>query len=259
MPRRSKSSPLVRLRAFWVVALVVGMALGSAAVFAATWPGFRPGALEITGNAIVPRETIVARAAFERERSVWLLDTHAVERRIERVPYIAFARVHRSFPNAITITVVEREAAGCLIVAADDEVTIDAQQRVLEQDCERKPQPTFRLPDLTAPAPGSFVDRKALARLLADAAILKRERDPFVAFAYDSYGGLEATLASGLLVRFGAEGDLPQKLLQFNAILADTGSVRALRSVDLRATATPVVERNEPQHIQDSTPAHHNI
>jgi cell division septal protein FtsQ len=223
------------------------------------WPGFRLGALEIAGNAIVSREAIVARAAFERERSVWLLDTHAVERRIERIPYISVARVHRSFPNAVTITVAEREPAGCLIVSGDDELTIDPLQRVLDQDCERKPQPTFRLPELAAPAPGSFVDSKALARLLADAAILQRERDPFVAFAYDRFGGLEATLASGLLVRFGSEADLPQKFVQFVAILADVGSPRALRSVDLRAPATPVVESREPQHIQDSTPAHHNI
>ena len=259
MPRRSKPSPLKKLRAFWIVALVVGLAFAGAAAFAEMWPGFRLGALEVAGNATVPREAILTRAAFEREQSVWLLDTHVVERRIERIPYIAVARVHRSFPNAVTITVVEREPAGCLIVSGDDELTIDAQQRVLEEDCERKPRPTFRLPELKAPAPGSFVESQALARLLADAAILQREPDPFVAFAYDGYGGLEATLASGLLVRFGSEADLPQKFVQLVAILADAGSGRALSTVDLRAPATPVVERREPQHIQDSTPAHHNI
>jgi cell division protein FtsQ len=257
--RRSKPSPLARLRAFWIVALFAVLALAGALAGALAWPGFRLGAVEVAGNAVVPRAAILARASFERGRNVWLLDTGAAERRIEQIPYVETARVHRALPNALGISIVERAPLGCLIAGDGAALTIDARRRVLERGCARLPRPVFRVPGLAAGAPGAFLGSEALARLQADAAALQSGPDQFVAFALDGYGGLEATLASGLLVRFGADGDLPAKLQLLAAILADPGTGAPLRAIDLRAPSAPVVERRQPQHIQESRPGHHNI
>jgi hypothetical protein len=257
--RRTRPSPFARLRAFWIVALCAAIVLAGTLVYALNWPGFHLGALEVTGNSTVSRAAIVARAAFERDRNVWLLDLGSAERRIEQIPYVQTARVQRTFPNAIAITIAEREPQGCLVAADGAALTIDAQRRVLERGCERMPEPLFRLPGLAAAAPGAFLASDPLARLQADAGVLRYETDPFVAFAYDRFAGLEATERSGLLVRFGGEGDLPQKLRLLEAIRTGVAAGQALRVVDLRAPAAPVVERLEAQHIQDSTPPHHNI
>jgi cell division protein FtsQ len=257
--RRSKPSPLSRLRSFWVVALCAFAALAGTVVYALNWPGFRFGALEVAGNALVPRSEIVARAAFESDRNIWLLDTRAAERRIEQIPYVREAHVRRTFPNAVGISVVERAPEACLVTAGDSALTIDADRRVLESECERVARPLFRLPSLPAAEPGAFVRSEALVRLQQDAKSLRRETDPFVSFAYDRYGGLLATLESGIEVRFGSEADLAQKVRLLDAILARPGTAAQLRAIDLRAPAAPVVLRREPQHIQDSTPAHHNI
>lgn len=256
--RRSKPSLFSKLRVFWIVALGAALAVGGTVVYALNWPGFRLGAVEVTGNAQVSRTAVLARAALERDRNIWLLDTRAAEGRIEQIPYVQSAHVRRAFPNTVAVSIAERAPYGCLRVSAGT-VTIDPERRVLERECGPMPRPLFRLPDLAPASPGAFVRSEALARLQADAAALRRESDPFVAFEYDRYGGLVATLASGIEVRFGSEGDLPEKLGLLDAILARLGAGSRLRAIDLRAPSAPVVEQRRPQHIQDSRPVHHNI
>jgi cell division protein FtsQ len=247
------------LRVFWIVALGVALALGGTVLYALNWPGFRLGAVEVSGNAQVSRAAILARAALERDRNIWLLDTRAAEGRIEQIPYVQTARVRRGLPNAVAVSISERAPYGCLLVAGGTALTFDPQRRILERECGPMPRPLFRLPALAALAPGAFVQSEALARLQADAAALRPERARFVAYAYDGYGGLVATLASGTEVRFGAEGDLPQKVRLLDAILERLGGGSQLRAIDLRAPSAPVVEERRPQHIQDSKPGHHNI
>ncbi len=256
--RRSKPSPLSRLRAFWIVALAGMLVLAGGGAYALNWPGFYLNALEVGGNAIVPRAEIVARAALPADRNIWLLDTRAAERRIERIPYVRDAIVRRKFPNAVEIAVSERVPEGCLL-ASGSALTIDADRRVLELGCDRLPQPLYRLPGLAAVAPGEDERSDDLDRLLRDAGTLGQGPHAFVAFGYDAYGGLLATLRGGVEVRFGSDGDLPEKLRLLDAILALPGAGAGVRAIDLRAPAAPVVLRREPQYIQDSRPSHHNI
>ncbi len=257
--RRSKPSLFARLRVFWVVAVFLACALAGTIAYALNWPGFRLGALDVTGNAIVPRAAILARAALEPGRNIWLLDTRAAQQRIEAIPYVQSAQVRRAFPNAVAISIVERAPLGCLFAAGGAALTIDAQRRVLERGCARMPRPEFRAGTLAAGPPGTFLHSEPLARLQADAAVLRGARDAFVAFGFDRYGGLEASLAGGPLIRFGGDADLPEKLRLLDAIQARLGPDPSLRAIDLRAPAAPVVERRDPQHIQDSKPHHHNI
>lgn len=257
--RRSKPSLFAKLRAFWVVALGLACALAGTFAYALNWPGFRLGALDVTGNALVPRPAIISRASLEPGRNIWLLDTHAAQQRIEAIPYVQSAHVQRAFPNAVEISIVERAPLGCLIAAGGAALTIDAQRRVLERGCARMPRPLLRAEALAAGAPGVFLRSEQLARLQTDAAVLRGARDAFVAFGFDRYGGLEASLAGGPLIRFGGDADLPEKLRLLDAIQARLGPDPNLLAIDLRAPAAPVLQRREPQHIQDSKPRHHNI
>lgn len=256
--RRSKPSPLSRLRAFWIVALAGILVLAGGGAYALNWPGFHLSALEVGGNAVVSRAEIVKRAALPTDRNIWLLDMRAAERRIERIPYVRDASVRRKFPNAIEIAVSERAPEGCLL-AAGIALTIDADRRVLESGCDRLPEPLYRLPGLAAVAPGDDERSDDLGRLLRDARTLGVGPHAFVAFGYDGYGGLLATLRGGVEVRFGSDGDLPDKIRLLDAILPRPGADAGVRAIDLRAPAAPVVLRRQPQHIQDSKPGHHNI
>jgi cell division septal protein FtsQ len=239
--RRSKPSLRSRLRTFWVLGAFVLFALVYLGWLVVQAPLFRSQGLQITGNQRVPRAEIVARAQFDPHANVWLLDTHALERRVEAIPYIAHAHLARRLPAVTRLEISERAPAGCVRGDGFD-VTIDASGRVLEEGCSGGP--SFILRALTnEPAPGAFLTDPGLAQLQRDARQLAADGRHLSDFSLDSFGQLEATLPDGIRLRFGADDDLGRKERLIDPILAALGPrVATVSAIDLRAPGTPVVE-----------------
>lgn len=220
-------------------------ALAAYGIFAlAQWPGFHLRALHVVGNErFVTEREIITRAAIDRHANVWLLDANAISRRIERLPYIGRAAIHRRVPADMTIEVTERVPEGCVDDGDDAPVTVDRDRRILEAGCAHAPPRRYHVRQLTDDAPGAFLQLAELGRMQSDAETLAGDGAPYVHFALDRFGGLEATRDDGIVVRFGDNGDVGAKARLVEPILSTLGpKARTIRAIDLRAPGTPVIE-----------------
>jgi cell division septal protein FtsQ len=225
--------------------LLLGALLAVAVYQLILWPGFRLRSISVSGTAIVSAQDVIRRAAFDRTQNIWLQDMHAAAARIETIPWVEEAHVHRTLPASVFITVVERSAQACVAAGDRTRFTIDAHARVLEAGCARLPQPLFNVPQIhRAPAPGAFLHAVEVMQLQRDASELEvLEPATFVSYLLDQYGQLEGTMRSGVRVEFGADDDLGAKTSLLDSILKSSDvRLNALRAVDLRAPQAPVVD-----------------
>lgn len=240
-PRRRGKSLASRVKPFWMAfALVATIAIVGAAL-AATWPGFVPKTISVSGNRIVSRADILARAGISPGTSIWVQNTRAIRSRIEAIPYVATASVHRLPPAALSIVVTER-VPFAILQNGDASVLADRELRVLAP-FEGTPSLTvFRLPAEIALEPGTFVSAAPALALRKTQAALLAKGIAADELGFDRYGGLEVTLHDGVRVLLGSQSDIDAKLALVQPILAQVlrGERRAA-SIDLRAPATPVV------------------
>lgn len=246
--RRSKRPLPTYLKTYWLLALFVIVALSWGAWSFAQAPLFRMKSLSVSGLVRVSRSEVLARAALDSRSNVWLVDRAAVERRVEAIPYVASAWVHRRLPADVRIVVTERVPASCLRDGERRTFTIDETLRVLERGCTVPKLPLYVVRASLPVVPGTFLHDPELLRLQSDAGALAAAGKHYRAFADDSYGRLVATMAGGIAVRFGSDADLVREQSLISPIIAQLGPRAAgITSLDLRAPTTPVVQFRQPQ------------
>jgi len=236
--RRSKRSLATRIRIVWVLVLIA-VIIAAGAIFALiTAPQFRIVAIDthIEGR-LIARDDVLARAAIASGENIWLIHTHAAAQRIEAIPYVLAAHVERRLPATVDITVTQRAAIGCLGSAAL--VTIDATLRVLQRGCARPELIRIDAPAAGAAKPGDTLGDPALVALVRDTATLADAGLTLRAAGRDPFGGLVVTDATGVRLLFGDDADLAAKAALVAPIRQ--AAKRPLRTIDLRAPATPVV------------------
>jgi hypothetical protein len=174
---------------------------------------------------------------------VWLLNPWAIAHRIEAIPYVETATVHRGqFPQPfLEIGATMRRPTGCVRAGAR-EVTIDATARVLQNGCAVATAALIDAGKVVLAQPGGRLDDSGITRLLDDAKILADASLAVRTLRRDRWGGLEAVDVTGVILRFGEDADLAKKAALVGPVRAGVGSRRAIRAVDLRAPTTPTVE-----------------
>jgi len=239
--RRVKMSLWARLRMFWVF-ILAGLILAAVVGYVVvTRPEFRVRAITVSGNHLVDRRDVIAAAAIPFDANVWTLDTHAIAQRIEAIPFVSTAHIHRHLPADVELAITERNAAAC-IAAPDVTVTIDAQRRVLAATCLSPDLPRFDLTLESRPKPGDFVDDGEVGRAQRDLGIFEAAGFPIRTIGFDRFGSLDATTATGLRLRCGDDADLASKVRLIEPILEATKKrLQRVEAIDLRAPATPVV------------------
>lgn len=269
--RRSRPSLAARLRRFWLLGLVVLILTAWGGFALASAPAFRLHELTVTGLARVAERDVVARAAIDPRANVWLLDRTAIARRIEALPYVASARVHRRLLANVWLEIGERTPDGCVRSRDTESVTVDRADRVLERGCPATVALAYELRDRSDVAPGRYIRDPELAALQTDARALAATGDRFRSLRHDAFGGLEVELQDGIRIRFGDDRDLERKRKLVAPILAQLGTRgKRVRALDLRSPGTPVVEFRAPaprpsaipgqtQYTQGTHPAHHNM
>jgi cell division protein FtsQ len=76
-------------------------------VFFSSWLGVRQ--LDVSGVSRVTVADVTAAAAIAPGTPLARLDLGAIEARVEKLPAVASATVHRAWPHGITVTVTERQ------------------------------------------------------------------------------------------------------------------------------------------------------
>jgi cell division protein FtsQ len=247
--RRSKPSFAQRLRVFWVFIVLALVAASYGGYRLATWPGFQPSTIAVDGNRRVGTDAILARAALPKDRNLWLIDKRAAERRIETIPWIRTAQIHRALPAAVTIVVTERAPIACA-QTNDARYMIDEDARVLGTDCGASGALlAVDWPSIPPQQLGATLDVARLQRMLGDVHTLQTMKLDPVRVALDRFDGVEATLRGGPLIRFGEDRDLAEKAKLVDPILRTYGPrAQKLAVIDLRAPSTPVVEERGRPH-----------
>lgn len=246
--RRSKRPLATHLKTYWLLGLFVVIAVSWGAWSFAQASLFRMKSLDVSGLVRVTRSEVLARAAIDPRANVWLIDRAAVEQRIEAIPYVASAWMHRRLPADVRIVVTERVPASCLRDGERRTFTIDETLRVLERGCAMALLPLYVVHASLPVVPGTFLHDPELLRLQSDARALAAAGKHYRAFTDDAYGRLVATMGDGIAVRFGSDDDLVREQSLIAPILAGLGPrAAAIASLDLRAPTTPVVQFRQGQ------------
>jgi hypothetical protein len=241
---RTKPSLAQRLRALWLVASLAAAGLLALGIAIANAPQLRIRTVDasVPAGGPVSRDAVLAAAHVDANANLWLLDTNAIRARLDAIPYVATATVHRrQFPQpGVTLEITLREPTEC-VRTGGEVATIDATSRVLQTGCAAASLPLVEIGGIPAVAPGGIVSGPDVDQLLADTRLIDAHI-PIRLVRRDRFGGLEAVDARGVLLRFGADGDLAAKIALVEPIRSSAAHGRPLRAIDLRAPTTPVVE-----------------
>jgi cell division protein FtsQ len=184
--------------------------------------------IDVTGASRLTTERVIARAHIDGSTNALWLDERAVERRLERHPWISKAFVSVALPSTVRISIVERTPMavatnrfGELYIAADGtslgRANDDAGLPLIES-----------------------AGRDAAAAALAAMPVAVRSAVESVEYRDD--GSLEVRLHDGVTVAYGLADRLVAKGLLVERILAwAEESGEELDSVDVTAPGSPAV------------------
>ena len=240
--RRRRKSPAAQIRPFWILIVAV-LAVAAAGSYAfVKWPGLFPKSIVVSGERIVSRDEVLAKAQIDMHRNLWLQSPRAMEARIERIPYIATAAVHRIPPANVVIDVTERTPFA-IVTSNGSSALVDHDLRVLQNDDGTHSFPRININRDIALTPGSFISEAGVRQLRNDDDTLVAAHVIPAELSFDKYGELVLTMHDGIHVLLGDDDDDFQKKIRLiDPILAQLSrSQRPIQAIDLRAPNTPVV------------------
>jgi cell division protein FtsQ len=225
----------------WLVSLVGLAVLGAAAWGVTHSRVFELRSLRVTGTVHLTAADVASIGGLSSRTNVLWLSTGALERRLERDPWIRDVRISRTLPADLSIRIIERSPAA---IVAPSQVLLSSDGVVLGPA-----DPSSRLPVIEGqPRVGSGVTRlPAGLPALQVIRSLPQSVVPFVArVGFDSAGRLTLVLRSGTPVVFGDAGRAAEKGAALEALLrwVDGTGVRA-ESIDLTVPTAPAI-RTQP-------------
>ncbi len=245
------------LRPFWFVGAALLVAAVVAGYFAASWPGFDARRVRVTGNTVVPAREIVAAAAIDSRSNIWLQSSGAMERRIDRIPYILSAAVHRRPPAQVTIVVRERHPFA-VVRSGVQSALVDPHLRVLVGG-EAPQLPVFVIRPGIALVPGRFL-RESSAAALRGVFLALRAHGIDAEELSDTDGDVSAVLPGGIDVLLGDELTAARATPLIEPILTRFALLgRFVQTLDLRSPTTPVVTERELPKESKPRSAHPSV
>lgn len=188
---------------------------------------------QVTGNKLVPAATVVAAARIRPGTPLASVNTTAAARRVEQIAQVLTARVTRSFPDTVVITIRERTPA--LAVQSGSRYALVDGAGVTFRWSARRPA---GLPVLTLPPaqlrgdPGVRAAVSVLAQLPPGLRKLVRSVSARTAAA------VTLTLRSGVTVLWGSAGSAARKAAEVTVLLR-----AGARHIDVSDPATAVTQR----------------
>lgn len=237
--RRGRSSPWSWVLAVVFVALAVGAGwwVTHSAIFQAR-------TVSVTGNHRLTDEQVLRLGGVSPRTNVLWFSPGAVEAALEASPWIASARVARTLPSTISITVSELSAFAVLDTGTDRYLLAE-DGTVLGAAARHSTLPVVRMGRSPVRTGSRFA--AAGSQLEAIASLPEGVRPIVVRSEIDPRRGLVLVLTGGVDVLYGDAGDAAAKGQALSAILdwAERGGVH-LATVDVRIPATPVASPVAP-------------
>jgi hypothetical protein len=226
------------MRWVFIVAAIAALAYGCYLFVTLPQLRIRNVDVRIDGSVVSAAEVLDA-AHIDRNGNAWLLNTWAIARRVEAIPYVFGARIHHRPPADIEIAVTQRVPTAC-VYAGSGTMTVDATLRVLQAGCANAALTRIDARGTQTARPGSILDDAGVRALLRDRDVLATAGVALRSLGFDRFSGLGAVAADGVRLQFGEDADLARKAALIAPIRRETRN-RSLRIIDVRAPDTPVV------------------
>jgi cell division protein FtsQ len=238
----------------WAIAGAGAVVAAVAAVGLVASPAFDADTITVSGERHLSEAQVRRVAGIDHDTNVFRVDEGAVERRLERAPWVLDARVTADLPSTIRIDLVERTpvavastSAGQSLVSTDGTVLGPAPVGAVFPEIRAVDAPTTRDPAATDPtaddATGSAppVNDDVLeegAKVAGALSSTLQGQLATIAIAPDATVTL--TLDGGVPVAFGRAIELEAKAEAVTAILSYAkGEPTPLLSIDVSTPAAP--------------------
>jgi cell division protein FtsQ len=196
---------------------------------------------EVAGNteARMSSETVVEAAGVHVGDHLLRISTKEVSARLEKLPWVASAKVERILPSTLRITVDEREAS-MVVQTGQGPFLVDAEGLVLQQGSDELVN-LVGMP-LGALAPGSRIGTPEFshsARILRTLpAAIRRTVSSISAESIDQ---IQILTSGGPVIYYGAAEQMEEKNYAAQTLLDRTKAARAgVGVIDVRVPSKPV-------------------
>lgn len=244
-----------RLRVLFGVAAVVS--LGGVAAALSRSPLLDVDHVRVLGAERTAPAAVVRAGGLADQPLMVSVDTGAVSRRVEALPWVLDARAERRWPGTVRIEVTEREPAAVVPVDGGRRwALVDATGQVLAVEGERPPG-LPALGGVSVPGPPGRRLGPAARAALQVVTSLPATLAARVADVAATPTGVELALTGpGAVVRLGEATELPAKLAALTALLARDGGpgmrgdpvpgggvFADVAVIDVRVPSAPVLTR----------------
>lgn len=223
-----------------VLAVAAAIAL---AVGATRSPLFDVDYVDVRGMVRTERRQVVAAGRLGDHPALVDVDTAAVARRVEALPWVLRAEARRDWPGTVRVVLTERRPVASVPAGEGRWALVDASGRVLEVGTDM-PAGLPVIGNVAVPGrPGTSVEPAAGPSLRVAAALPSAIRPRVADVAVHAGGEVELQLVPpGGIVRLGRTDDLRRKLEALATVL-ERADLSRLAVVDVQVPAAPVLTR----------------
>ncbi|MGV9710194.1 cell division protein FtsQ/DivIB [Gordonia sp. NPDC003424] len=226
---RRRSGRKLLLGTLAVIAVVVGLVL-----VAYLSPLMSVRSTDVNATRAMSRDDVVAAAAVPTGTPLLQVDTRAVAQRVAAIPSVESVRVQRSYPSALTITVVERTPVVKITDGAKVHILDRTGVAYLTFDAGHLPKEMAALPEFSTPNPGPG-DPTTTATVRAVAELPPEITRQLVKVTASSPVDIEFTLKGNKTVVWGDSARGAEKARTLNALLSRDASMYNVSSPEFPA------------------------
>jgi cell division protein FtsQ len=237
--RRGVSEDKARRRLRWILVLMIVLLVSGAAIWLIRSPLLSISRVDITGVVMSDPVEPITELAMGVGRPTIDIDSGALERAIERDPWVADASVSVVWPGTLVVDIVEHRAVAP-VKAADRWMLAAVGGAVIVDAGDPGPGPLVDI-DLDGTGPGAMTtDRRIIGALAFIDAIAIDLRD---GLRISADGDSLTAAVDGHIVRLGRPVDMAMKAAVLESLIGQ--GLEPGASVDLIAPTRPAV-RNPP-------------
>ena len=195
--------------------------------------------VEITGAANTAPAAIERAGGFADGPAMVDIDPGSSARAIERLPWIAQARVVRHWPATIEVSVLERSPIAVVPAGENGWVLVDTTGRILADDRDPPGELVKLHAEVTPGPPGELVDTASRGALRVFDALPAALNGRVTAMA-TSADAVSLTIDGRIAVAFGPPTGVHEKLVALETLLTRV-DVKTVKTIDVRVPTAPVI------------------
>ena len=227
--------------------VVLGSALGFLLVVAgiSRSPFIAVHHVDITGQQHTTEAELSTAIGSIHGQPIYSIDTGAVRRRLEALPWVASASVSRHWPQSVRIRIVERVPKAGAVGQDGLYRLVDGQGRVLAAVDRLPPDMVELVGPEPAGAPGSAMSANASGALAVAVALPPSLAGKVSQVEWMTDGQIRLGLNPYGRVLFGSPITIPEKLLALDTMLRSVPP-GTIGEIDVRAPEAPVMHEADP-------------